>query len=109
LRETLRLQEILGLTRDEIRGNEIRLAGVRTKSGYARTVFLSDGALALLPKRGDGEQLVFRGDTGAALWNNFGREWRRARAVAKLPRARFHDLRHEWASRYVEAGERLST
>jgi integrase len=103
----MREQEILGLTWAEVRGSEIRLPGNRTKSGYPRAVYLADDALALLPKRSDGAELVFRGETGSPLWNNFGREWRRARAAAKLPRARFHDIRHEWASRYVEAGGTL--
>jgi integrase len=103
----MRQQEILGLTWAEVRGSDIRLPGNRTKSGYPRTVFLADEALALLPKRGDDGALVFRGESGGALWNNFGREWRRARKAAKLPTARFHDLRHEWASRYVEAGGTL--
>jgi integrase len=49
----------------------------------------------------------FAGREGGGLANNVGREWRRARKAAKLPRARFHDLRHEWASRYVEAGGTL--
>ncbi|HEX9149597.1 MAG TPA: tyrosine-type recombinase/integrase, partial [Thermoanaerobaculia bacterium] len=45
-----------------------------------------------------------RGAAGGALWGNLGREWRKARTAAKLPGVRFHDLRHEWASRYMEAG-----
>jgi integrase len=102
----MRQQEILGLTWAEVRGGEIRLPGNRTKSGYPRAVYLADESIALLGKRDDDAALVFSG-AGGALWNNFGREWRRARKAAKLPRARFHDLRHEWASRYVEAGGTL--
>lgn len=103
----MRLQEILGLKWSEVRGSEIRLPGNRTKSGYPRTVYLVAEAQALLPKRGDEASLVFRGAFDGGLWNNFGREWRRAREAARLPRVRFHDLRHEWASRYVEAGGTL--
>lgn len=100
----MRRLEVFGLTWAEVRGSEIRLSGNRTKSGYPRTVYLADEALALLPKRGEDSELVFRGGAGGALWGNLGREWRKARIAAKLPSVRFHDLRHEWASRYMEAG-----
>jgi integrase len=103
----MREREILDLPPREVRGNEIRLPGSRTKSGYPRTVYLSAEAVGLLPKREKDEELVFRGPEGGGLANNFGREWRKARKAAKLPRVRFHDLRHEWASRYVEAGGTL--
>lgn len=86
--------------------NEIRLPGSRTKSGYPRSVDLTDEARALLPKRREDGALVFVGE-GGALSNKVGRAWRKARERAKLPRVRFHDLRHELSSRYVEAGGTL--
>jgi integrase len=46
---------------------------------------------------------VFRGACGAPL-QNLQRAWRKARIRAGLPKTRFHDLRHEWASRFVESG-----
>jgi integrase len=103
----MRQREILDLTWGEVRGGEVWLPGSRTKSGYPRTVYLAPEAVGLLPRRGKDEELVFRGPEGGGLADNVGREWRRARKAAKLPRVRFHDLRHEWASRYVEAGGTL--
>jgi integrase len=103
----MRQREVLDLTWNEVRANGIRLPGSRTKSGYPRNVGLTDEMRALLPKRREDAALVFVGEDGGALSNNVGREWRKARKAVKLPRARFHDLRHEWASRYVEAGGTL--
>jgi integrase len=96
--------EILGLRWGEVRSDAIYLT--RTKSGEARTVPLTVEAAALLPRRPARAQdtdLVFPG-----VADNFGRVWRRARERAKVPWLRVHDLRHEAASRYIEAGGTLT-
>jgi integrase len=97
--------EVLGLRWGEVRGGELYLR--RTKSGKPRWVPLSPAAAALLPSRPVGaadDELVFRGAEGGAMANNFDRAWRAARDRAGLPWMRVHDLRHEAASRYLEAG-----
>lgn len=52
------------------------------------------------------EDRVFVGRRGG-LENNFNRYWEAARERAGLPWLRVHDLRHEAASRYLEAGGTL--
>lgn len=69
-----------------------------TKSGYARTVPLSSGAVAVLrelPRRLDGRVFSMRADS---LTQAFERACRRA-GIGNL---RFHDLRHEATSRLAE-------
>ncbi len=83
----------------------------RTKSGKARKIPLPPKAVAVLqdarreanngPRSDD---LVFHGAKKGGRLQNFGRAWDKARIKAEIPRARFHWLRHEWASRYVENG-----
>jgi integrase len=51
----------------------------------------------------DGD-LVFHGADGGEIRHNFDRAWRAAREAAGLPWLRVHDLRHEAASRFLEAG-----
>jgi integrase len=115
----MRKGEALGLRWGEIRGESLFLP--RTKSGKPREVPLTPETAALLPSRpadaADGE-LVFVGRDGGELRNNFDRAWRAAREAAEADRKkakesaercalawiRVHDLRHEAASRYVEAG-----
>lgn len=67
-------------------------------------------AASFLPERpadaGDGD-LVFRGRDGGALRNNLDRAWRAARERVGLLWLRIHDLRHEAASRFLEAGGTL--
>jgi integrase len=99
--------EILGLQWGEVRGRGLYLR--RTKSGKPRSVPLSSEAFALLPKRpkdAADDELVFRGRDGGDLRNNFDRAWRAARGAegADLPWFRVHDLRHEAAARFLEAG-----
>jgi integrase len=100
--------EILGLTWGEVRGSALYVT--RTKSGKPREIPLTAEAAALLPERpanAEDSDLVFRGPDGGDLRHNFDRSWRAAREAAKLPWLRVHDLRHEAASRFLEAGATL--
>lgn len=100
--------EIAGLRWGEVRGDALYLR--RTKSGKPRWVPLSPRAAQFLPERTEGtidEDLVFRGRDGGAARNNLDRAWRTARERANLPWLRIHDLRHEAASRFLEAGGTL--
>ncbi len=104
----MRKGEALGLTWGEVRGRALYLT--RTKSGKPREVPLTAEAAALLPEKpadAEDSDLVFRGPDGGDLRHNFDRSWRAAREEAKLPWLRVHDLRHEAASRFLEAGATL--
>jgi integrase len=82
----------------------------RTKSGKPREIPLSPEAMALLPERQPGagdEDLVFLGRDGGTLRNNLDRASKAAREGAGLRWLRVHDLRHEAASRFLEAGGTL--
>jgi integrase len=108
LATAMRKGEALGLTWSEVRGRALYLT--RTKSGKAREVPLTPEAAALQPKRpadAADSDLVFRGPEGGDLRHNFDRSWRATREDAGLPWLRVHDLRHEAASRFLEAGATL--
>lgn len=108
LATAMRKGEALGLTWSEVRGRSLYLT--RTKSGKAREVPLTPEAAALLPARpadAPDSDLVFRGPDGGEVRHNFDRSWRAAREDAELPWLRVHDLRHEAASRFLEAGATL--
>jgi integrase len=100
-----RMNELVQLDWSEINlnSNPPYLRPRHTKNGKPRSVPLSKAALDVLPPCPAEGGRVFRGARGAPL-QNLQRAWRRARVRAGLPKARFHDLRHEWASRFVEAG-----
>jgi integrase len=108
LATAMRKGEALGLVWGEVRGRTLYLT--RTKSGKPREVPLTAEAAALLPERpadAEDSDLIFRGPDGGDLRHNFDRSWRAAREAAKLPWLRVHDLRHEAASRFLEAGATL--
>jgi len=80
-----------------------------TKSGKARHVPLSDGALGVLnhaPRR-DGCDWVFANpDTGKPFVSIFC-AWNTARRKAGLTDVRIHDLRHSFASLLINSGRTL--
>lgn len=95
-------------------GKWLTVRGDSAKSGQTRVVPLNDEALATLcswrqqsPKVDD-SSLVFPGDEGARL-TRIDRSWRSLTTRAKLKDFRFHDLRHHFASKMVQAGTDLYT
>lgn len=103
-----RKEEILDLRWGNVRGDSLYFR--HTKSGKPRTVPLSIEGQNLLPTRPEGatdEDLVFRGRDGGSLSNNFNRSWNKSRKQAGIDWFRVHDLRHEAASRFIEAGGTL--
>jgi integrase len=108
LSTAMRKGEAVGLRWSEVRETALLLK--RTKSGKPRWVPLTKETAALLPKRPEGssdDDLVFAMSGGGSLGDNFNRVWKAARAQAKAPWLRIHDLRGEAASRYLEAGGTL--
>jgi len=70
-----------------------------TKTGYARTIPLTDRAIAILKALPRADERVFP-MTAMALRLS----WNRIRERAGMPDLRFHDLRHEAISRFAEMG-----
>ncbi len=104
----LRRGELFGLRWDHLDLGARRLTVVagNAKSRKARHVPLNDEAHAVLTewkKTGKGSGLVFPGAGGAPL-TNINKSWAGLVDDAKLVDFHFHDLRHHFASRLVQAG-----
>jgi integrase len=109
----MRLSEIVTLTRDqvELRRRIIRLS--ETKNGSPRTVPMTTTAADAMrealanPVRPIDTDLVFFGEPGQDGRRRpyvFNRTWQRIVKQLGIVDFRFHDLRHEAVSRFVEAG-----
>jgi integrase len=108
----MRRGEVVRLTDKivNVRERRIDLTPEVTKSNKARTVHLSDDALAALKlwKLRDGKTgALFPGDPERWEDRITQREWPRLCAAAKLEDFHFHDLRHTFAARLVMAGRPL--
>ncbi|MGN7161827.1 integrase [Sphingomonas sp. SAFR-052] len=95
----MRRGELLSLTWDAISFHERTAHIPHTKTGYARTVPLTDQGIALLKGMSRTGLMVFD-MTPMAL----KLAWNRVRERAGIPDLRFHDLRHEAISRFAEMG-----
>lgn len=81
------------------------------KSRKGRHIPLNAEAFAVLnrwEKQGKGAGLVFPSPSGARM-GNVNSSWEALCEQAKLPGFRFHDLRHDFASKLVMAGVDLNT
>ena len=110
-----------GLRRGELFGLEWRnvnlvdaqltVSAGTAKSRKARHVPLNAEALDVLTRwhdQGEGKGLVFPGVGGGKL-TNINKAWDGIATDAKLENFRFHDLRHDFASRLVMAGVDLNS
>ena len=114
----LRRGEMLEVTWADVdaRPGWLRLRGETTKSGRTRWVPIGttrlQAVLEYLRLDADGEKkpattVIFSNEAGEPLrWCE--RPWHNARGAAGLTDFRWHDLRHEYASRLVEKGVPLS-
>ncbi len=108
----LRQGEILNLTWEAVDLKREMLTVMKSKNGTRRGIPLSQRALDLLRNkikvRSIQTTLVFHSREHTAYSSgNIERAWGRVRANAKLVDLRFHDLRHTFATRLVQAGEQL--
>ena len=114
----MRRGEIVRLTEKLINKRErrIELTAQITKSNKARTVYLSDAALAALelwkirgrngelcPGEGEREEVAERWEDRITQ-----REWPRLCAAAQLEDFHFHDCRHDYAVRLLRSGATLA-
>ena len=90
----------------------VTFVGTTTKSGLSRHVPLCTEAQTVLQtwhdqqpaKRQEPEALVFPSPQGGERLDNISTAWGGLVKVAKLTGFRFHDLRHSFASKLVQAG-----
>jgi integrase len=109
----LRRGELFSLDWDNVNlaGKMLTVTAGNAKSRKARHIPLNTEALMVLKrwrKQGSGEGLVFPGAAGERL-TNINKSWDGLAEAAKLPDFRFHDLRHDFASKLVMAGVDLNT
>lgn len=109
----LRRGELFGLSWSDVNlpGKLVTVTAGNAKSRKARHVPLNYEAVDVLKrwrKQGDGDGLVFPG-TGGGRLTNINKSWDGLVTDAKLTDFRFHDLRHDFASKLVMAGVDLNT
>ena len=90
----------------------LTVLGRTAKTGKTRHIPLNAIALGTLKKwyqqNGEASGLVFPGAEGKAR-NNIKKAWSNLLKSAQIVNFRWHDLRHNFASKLVMAGEDLNT
>lgn len=107
----MRRGEIFSLEWSDVNFNEARVRVADSKSGHSRTVQMNKSVGDLLKKwraQTSGKGLVFPGKNGNRL-DNITSAWRALMKRAQIEGFRFHDLRHDFASRLVSNGVSLNT
>ena len=110
----LRRGELLGLTWGDVDAVGARLVvrGTEAKSGRTRYLPLNTEALGVLqswrPADVKADAFVFAGSEGEQM-QSLKTAWGKIAKAAKLEGFTFHDLRHTFASKLVQAGVDLNT
>lgn len=109
----LRRGELFGLQWADVNlaGKVLTVTAASAKSQKTRHVPLNAEALDVLKrwkKQGTGDGLVFP-SPGGGRFDNIQSSWEALTTTAKLTGFRFHDLRHDFASKLVMAGVDLNT
>jgi site-specific recombinase XerD len=108
----MRLSEILELKWREVDLSRKTVTVIRSKNGQKRTIPLNEKVSRLLLiksiSRSNEGEFVFPSQAYTMLSKyNVGRGFRKAARRAKVQDFRFHDLRHTFATRLVQAGKDL--
>jgi integrase len=112
LQTAARRGEVVNLKWEAVHPENIELC--ETKGGESRTVRLSSDAKAVLvmarPKSIAAGEFVFEPSVPRKkVVSRIRREWARAWKKAKLPKVRFHDLRHTALTRLIQCGVDVRT
>jgi integrase len=92
-------------------GRVLTVVGGTSKSGQTRYLPLNDAAFAALVawrNQTEGQDLVFPNEHGRAF-DNVNKSWRHLLKDAGITGFRWHDMRHDFASKLVMAGVPLNT
>lgn len=114
LKTGLRQGELFDLSWDnvDLRKRVVTIEGATAKSGNTRHIPLSDTAHRALERwalqSGDRTGRVFPSDTGGRL-DNVRKAWATLLKAAKIEAFRWHDMRHDFASKLVMRGVPLNT
>ena len=110
---SMRRSEIISLTREQINLEKRTIFLPDTKNGTVRTVPLTDKAYVVVkealshPINPNDTNYIFFGEPGREGIRKpyvINKVWSQALERAEISGLRFHDLRHEATSRFVEAG-----
>lgn len=109
----LRLGEVFALTWQNVNlsGRIVTIDGAAAKSGETRHIPLNQTAMSVLNawrQQSVSKNLVFPSRDGARL-DNVRKAWAGVLADAEITGFRWHDLRHDFASKLVMAGVALNT
>ena len=101
----LRSGEILKLRREHVnfQSRIITITTENSKSGKARQVPMNEVVLDLIRKLAPAAGFIFRKSSGEP-YSDVGAAFKTACLRAKINDCRFHDLRHTFAKRFIEAG-----
>lgn len=107
LETAMRRSEITSLTWKNVDLDKKLIRVADTKNGYDRTIPMSPKAAELLEEQRIVRGILLESATDETVWgispNQLTKCWQRCRKRADVD-MRFHDLRHEAASRYFEMG-----
>jgi len=107
----LRKQEILDLERSDVDLSRRILTVVKSKNKKKRTIPLNERAMAVLRRRLEVPNIrgyIFHTEKGTKITSrNLSRAFYKALKKADVKDFRFHDLRHTFATRLVQAGVEL--
>jgi len=109
----MRRGELFNLKWEDVNfaGKIITVIGETAKSGKTRHIPMNEEALSVLRawyEQRNKSELVFPSDNGERL-DNISSSWERLIKAAQVNNFRFHDLRHDFASKLVMAGVDLNT
>ena len=90
----------------DMKGKQLTVEGATAKAGQTRHIPLNDEALDVLKKW---KEQAPAGDRVIAVDTGFKTAWASLLERAKITKFRWHDLRHHFASRLVQAGVPLNT